>query len=241
VASGRGFADDGDPFGDAAFDGEQLALTDDDERLPWLETGDYDEQEGSLDMGRLIGFALVLFLLLAAIAAGYWWFSHRSTGSELQPLGTTIAAPDTPYKVRPSDAGGKTFEGTGDTSFAVGEGQSREGKLAAKPATEPTPAPTVQPAVEPSAAPSATPAPAQPVGVNVQVGAYASKAAAEAGWQTLLRRTEHLNGVGHRVVQGQADIGTVFRLQALPGDIAAARQLCASLKTDGVACQVKHQ
>lgn len=239
MASRHDFENDEDLFGDGAFEGEQLALSGDDERLPWLETGDEDGAERGLDMGRIIGFALALLLLQAAIAAGYWWYSHRSTGSELQPLGTTIAAATGPYKVRPSDAGGKTFEGTGDTSFAVGEGQSREGKLAARPDTPPVA--LVRPAVQAEATVAPAPRLAPVSSVNVQVGAYASNSAAEAGWQTLLRRTEHLNGVGHRVVQGKADIGTVFRLQALPGDITAARQLCASLKADGVACQVKQQ
>lgn len=232
MAAGTAYGEEGFDDEDDLFSGEQLALSDDDERLPWLETGDYDAEESGWDSGRLLGFAFLALLVLAAVTASYWWYSSREAGGGLQPAGTTIAAPKGPYKVRPADPGGKTFEGTGDTSFAVGEGQSREGRLAAKPAATPTPE------VSPVEAPSTEPAP-QASSVGVQVGAYASSAAAQAGWQTLLRQTDKLNGVGHRIVEGQADIGKVYRLQAITGDLASAKGLCAALKADGVACTVK--
>ena len=76
-------------------------------------------------------------------------------------------------------------------------------------------------------------------GVGVQVGAYANKAAAEAGWNTLKTQYEPLAGMSHRVVQGKADIGTVYRLQAAGGDKAGAQALCGRLKAAGIACQVK--
>jgi hypothetical protein len=41
------------------------------------------------------------------------------------------------------------------------------------------------------------------------------------------------------VVEGKADIGTVYRLQALAGDTGAATSLCSHLEADGVKCQVK--
>ncbi|MDR2858363.1 MAG: SPOR domain-containing protein, partial [Novosphingobium sp.] len=50
-----------------------------------------------------------------------------------------------------------------------------------------------------------------------------------------------LAGLRHRVIEGRADIGTVYRLQAVPGDAAAAQALCARLKAAGLACQVKNQ
>lgn len=239
---GSGNGHDREPFGDRlGYEPEQLSLTDDDsDRLPWLESGEYEDDERALDTGRLLGFALVAFLLLAAALGAFWWFSRASSGNELQPEGTLIAAEAGPYKVRPTDPGGKVFEGTGDTSFAVGEGQTREGTLAAK--GEPAPSVIPSPTSTPSASPSAQASPEPTVvaaGASVQVGAYASQAAADAGWVSLQRQTDKLSGVSHRVVKGTADIGTVYRLQALPGDITAARQLCAALKADGVACQVK--
>ena len=54
-----------------------------------------------------------------------------------------------------------------------------------------------------------------------------------------MRQTEALNGVSHRVVEAQVDIGRVYRLQAMTGDRAAANRLCDALKDDGLACFVK--
>jgi hypothetical protein len=45
--------------------------------------------------------------------------------------------------------------------------------------------------------------------------------------------------VSHRVIEGNADIGKVYRLQAVAGDTAGANALCGRLKGAGIACQVK--
>jgi hypothetical protein len=50
---------------------------------------------------------------------------------------------------------------------------------------------------------------------------------------------EALSGLKHRVVEGSADIGTVYRLQVLAGDVTGANALCGRLKAAGLACQVK--
>ena len=211
---------------------DQLTLADDDERLPWLESGDEDDEDEGVDTGRILGFAILALIALAAFIGGIWWFGNRDQGSEVVADGSTIPAPEGPYKTKPTDPGGKQFEGTGNLAPAVGEGRETEGRIA-----ESSPAPAPQPEETPTEQPSSAPAAAR--GTVVQVGAYSSKVDAEAGWQKLQRQTEHLNGVSHRVVQGQADIGTVYRLQAVAGDAAAASRLCTALKGDGVACQVK--
>lgn len=210
---------------------EQLTLAGDEERLPWLESGDEDDEDPGVDTGRIFGFALLALLALVAFVGGIWWFGNQGSDAEVVADGSTIAAPPGPYKEKPADPGGKQFEGTGNLAPAVGEGRATEGRIAERAPPPPTDAPTA----------GATPAAAaQPSGgVGVQVGAYSTKADAEAGWQKLQSQTDKLAGVSHRVVQGQADIGTVFRLQAIAGDAAAASRLCAALKGDGVACQVK--
>jgi hypothetical protein len=208
---------------------EQLTLADEDDRLPWLETGDEDDDDdGGVDTGRIVGFAMFAALALAALVAGIWWFGQRAPDAELVADGSTIPAPPGPYKTRPSDPGGKTFEGTGNLAPAVGEGLSTEGRIA-----DNTPKPSID-----APKPGETPAPSAG-GVGVQVGAYTSKADAEKGWQSLLARTDKLAGVSHRVLVGQADMGTVYRLQAVAGNVAAANDLCRALKGDGVDCQVK--
>ncbi len=226
-------ADPANPETEAAGDGAAqtgtLDLQDIDERLPWLESDD-DAAQDSGEGGRVAGFLLGGLVALAAIVGGIWWISHRSE-PEIVADGGVIEAPEQAYKEAPENPGGKTFAGTGDSSFAVSEGQTRAARLG-------------QDARAPAAAPSAAPKPsasasAQPQGIGVQVGAYSSKASAEAGWTRLQQQHEALSGVAHRVVEGRADIGTVYRLQAVPGDLAAANALCGKLKTSGVACQVK--
>lgn len=222
--AGRGITDD-----DYVAD-EQLTLADEDERLPWLETGDDDEDDvGGVDTGRIVGFAMFAALALAALVGGIWWFGQRDAAPELVADGSTIEAPVGPYKEKPANPGGKTFEGTGNLAPAVGEGKTTEGVIA-----EELPKPSID-----APKPGQTPAPAAAGGVGVQVGAYNSKETAEAGWQKLLSRTDKLAGVSHRVVEGKADMGTVYRLQAVAGDAAGASALCRALKGDGIDCQVK--
>ena len=218
------------------FDEERedaLALDDDGEGLPWLESdGDDDEGQGS-DSGRIIAFVVGGIILLGLLIGLVWWLTHRGPDPELVADGSMIEAPDTPYKAKPAEPGGKTFEGTGDTSFAVGEGQTRDGRMAGGE----TPAPAVAAGRDP-AVPAAPVVPSSG-GVGVQVGAFSSEASAEAGWSKLAANHAALAGVSHRIVPGKADIGTVYRLQAVSANRASADQLCASLKAQGAACQVK--
>lgn len=222
---------------------EQLELVDEDEdeRLPWLESDDdgYEEDSG-LDTGKLLSFAVGALVLLGAIVGGIWWATHRTPDPELVADGSTIEAPDQPYKEAPKDPGGKTFDGTGDSSFAVSEGHNRPAKLGDGDAAAPVPAPTAAPSVAAAAAGAKPAAPAAAGGVGVQVGAFSSQAAAEAGWTKLVGQAGGaLSGVSHRVIAGRADIGTVYRLQAVAGDAAGAQALCGKLKAAGIACQVK--
>ena len=207
-----------------------LDLQDLDERLPWLESDDDLNQDGGSDGGRVIGAVLGGLIALAAIVGGIWWVSHRSDEPAAVADGGVIRAPEQAYKEAPKNPGGKTFDGTGDSSFAVSEGQTRTARLGQEsPAAKPSPKPS----------PSVSATPDAQGGVGVQVGAYSNKATAEAGWTKLQAQHDALSGVPHRVVEGQADIGTVYRLQAVPGDLSAANALCGKLKASGLACQVK--
>lgn len=215
----------------------ELALSGNDS-LPWLESDEYDPEEGAVDTTRIVTFAALLLLLLVAVIGGVWWYSNRVAGEQIVADGSTIEAPSGPYKERPEDAGGKTFAGTGNVAPQVGEGISREAVLAEGTGAQSAPETSAVPRPVIATRSSDEPAAAQD-GVAVQVGAYGRRSAAETGWATLLRQTTLLNGVRHRVVQGQADIGTVYRLQAIAADLSAARELCNALKADGIACQVK--
>ena len=155
--------------------------------------------------------------------------------------------------MRPDQAGGTQVAGTGDLSFEVGEGEGRESRIASNdaapsldvdqaPATgTPTgPGATPTPGVATTPAPAATRTPAARTGgVGVQVGAYSSRASAETGWTQLSGRYSALQGLSHRVIEGTADSGTIFRLQAVASDAAAADALCRSIRSAGGDCQVK--
>src|SRR6185369_10319507 len=109
-------------------------------------------------------------------------------GGEVVADGSTIEAPAQPYKVRPANPGGRQVEGTGDTSYEVAEGERIEGQIdTGPPVASTTAAPTASPS------PAATSAPAAG-GVGVQVGAYSTRAQAEAGWSQLTARFSALQG-----------------------------------------------
>jgi hypothetical protein len=217
-------------------DGE-LDLADTDS-LPWLESDEEDEDAGGLDMMQVAGFFTALVALLAAVVGGVWYFSQRAGEGSLVADGSVIEAPAGPIKERPDNPGGKEFAGTGSVAPVVGEGGSRPAVVAEKPMPAASPvAPPSPAATKPVAA--ETPAPAVLTGVGVQLAAYGTRARAEQGWSDISRRTDVLAGVKYRVVEGKVDIGTVYRLQAVAADRAAADRLCAALKADGLDCQVK--
>ncbi len=211
---------------------------DEEERLPWLESDDYDGEYAGTDNGRIVGFVLLGLVALAAIVGGVWWATHRTLDPNLVADGSTIEAPAQPYKEAPKNPGGKTFEGTGDSSFAVSEGQNRPARLGQQGAA---PVSAARPGIDlagKTAGSASGPAGASG-GIGVQVGAFSTQATAEAGWSKLSQQYSALSGLHHRVVEGKADIGTVYRLQAMAGDGAGAHALCGKLRSAGLACQVK--
>ncbi|EDL48711.1 SPOR domain-containing protein [Erythrobacter sp. SD-21] len=233
---------------DEDWQASDLELIEGDEHLPWL---DADENEGEHEVGfatsRLIMLGALSLLVVGALVA-VAWFAIGASNDEPPADGSLVRAPEGDYKTRPEDEGGKTYAGTGDTSFAVGEGQTREGRLADKPVTtEVVRGPPTEPeAQEDVAGPSLAttlnegPRSSEPAaGTLVQVGAYPTRGDAQEAWGRLMRQTTVLNGVRHRVVEAKVDIGTVYRLQALSGSNAEARSLCTRLKGDGLACFVK--
>ncbi|GGC25195.1 hypothetical protein GCM10011371_11010 [Novosphingobium marinum] len=235
---------------------DELELTEEEERLPWLEGDDDDIDEGGYATGQLVMLALLGIAALALIFGGIWWATRDKGEPGLVAEGGVIEAPDTPYKEKPENPGGKTFEGTGDTSFAVSEGETRPARLGQDDAS-PKPgfdtldkgaqkkaaaekAPPAEKSAAPAAASGSDDAASAPSGPGVQVGAFSTRALAESGWSKLSAQNEVLSGMRYRIVEGRADIGTVYRLQALPGDAAAARSLCSDLKAAGLSCQVKN-
>ena len=237
---------EGTPFDledDAAAGVEQLSLTNPDDHLPWLESADDDGEQG-VDSGRIVAFALVGMLAVVALVGALWWFTRDRPDPAMIADGSTIEAPPEGFKSRPADKGGEEVAGTGDTSFEVAEGRSVEGRIAGEGSDQvasATPGIDRQQAAGAASAatvPLAAPAPAAG-GVGVQVGAFSSKEKAEVAWQQLQGRLPPLQGRSHRVVQGTADSGAIFRLQAVAGSVGEAETLCRSLRAAGGDCQVK--
>ncbi len=238
---------------DESIDADELNLDEDDESLPWLESSDYDDEDEGVGLGRMIGFLLLGLLALALLIWGIWWASNRGSDPDMVADGSTIEAPEGDYKERPENPGGKQFEGTGDNSFKVGEGQGSEGTLADKNA----PKPSVDAATTANASSggnstaagnnsgangsgsTATAPAATSGGYVVQVAALASKEAAQRGWNDIRGRTDALKGAKYKIVEGQADIGKVYRVQVSAGSKAAADKICAGMKADGLPCTVK--
>jgi hypothetical protein len=212
----------------------ELALTDGDERLPWLESDDDDYEPGGVDTGRMVAFAATGLLAILVFLGALWWFLRHDSGPELVADGSVIEAPDEPYKIRPENPGGRQVEGTGDTSFQVGEGKEIVGRIAGSGVVP-------SPSIDRQQGEASENEPGLPVasGIGVQVGAYSNPQQAEAGWSTLVNRFDSLQGRSHRVVQGVVDSGTVYRLQALAGSVDDAETLCFNLKAQGGDCQVK--
>lgn len=240
-----------------AYEGEEQALGDDD-ALPWLESDDESDRTGGVDTAQIVGFVAVLAALLLGVFALVYWISNNPSDPDLVADGSLIEAPEGPYKERPANRLGKEFPGTGDVAPAVGEGRSPEARLADGTSEEGAGDPAASDeAASDEAAADARPAQAPPEGeatrsnaqrepsqqpidgIRVQLAAYTSRSRAEEGWREITRRTNALDGFRYRVIQGKADIGTVFRLQAIANDRSAANTLCASLRSEGIDCLIK--
>jgi cell division protein FtsN len=141
---------------------EGLDLQDED-RLPWLEPVEDYDREPSVSPVNLMGLVLGGLLLLGVIVGGVYWLQNRSgSGSDL------IAAQEGDYKIAPTESGAKTFDGTGDASFATSEGAEPNGKIDATKVAE-------QPAV--SKVDAAAPAPGTPAAKIAEAKAKADAAA----------------------------------------------------------------
>ena len=237
--------------------GDELDLAED-ESLPWLESDDDDVRAGSVDTAQLVGLIAVLLVIGLLVVGGVYFFSNYNRGPVQIADGSTIEAPEGPYKERPEEAGGKEFPGTDDVAPGVGQGKSPDSQLAdgtgagsgdgnvnvAMPPIEGG-GPALGPDASTSSAPPSTAASSTPTspsaseGVGVQLAAYSSRSRAEQGWRDLQRQSKALEGLKYRVVEGRIDIGTVYRLQAVAATRSEADALCRTLKSQGLDCQVK--
>ncbi len=232
----------------------ELGLQDED-RLPWLEAVESDDDDEGLSASKLLGFVLAALLALGVVIGGIWWLrGQQGPGGD----GTLIAAQEGDYKVKPNDPGGMKVEGQGDSAFATSEGAVANGKvdLNAKPeapvaATKAAPVAPAKPVVAgakavTTAVPVTSPQlPIAPVaaadgGENglVQLGAYGSQVGADQVWAGLSGKVPGLSGLSKSVLPAAVGGNTVYRLRANAGSPAAAMALCGKVKAAGTPCMV---
>jgi cell division septation protein DedD len=112
------------------------------------------------------------------------------------------------------------------------------GAAAAAPAAAPAPTPkpaAPQPAAKPAPKPAA--APAEAGSHLVQLGAFSTRARAEADWRQLQSKfAAELKGLRPRYVAGRSQGKSIVRLQVGLATGQRATAVCASLKKRGQAC-----
>ncbi len=224
----------------------ELGLQEED-RLPWLEAVETDDEEESFSPTKTIGFVVAALLALGLIVGGVMWL--RGQREAPSGDGTLIAAQQGDYKVRPDEPGGMKVEGQGDSAFATSEGKEANGQIdqgalpetpmtAQKGAAPAKPAigaakPVVTAVVPESsrlAPPNAAKMPNAPMptssGGVVQLGAFGSAAVAEAAWTRLTAANPSLAKLQKSVMQANVGGSTVYRLRANAGSPAAAAAVC---------------
>ncbi len=216
---------------DSKDDGLNL---DDPDRLPWLETADGYEYDNGASPLKVALMVLAGLAVLAAIVGGVYWAQRNQSAGGATGNGELIAAQEGDYKVKPDDAGGKSFEGEGDSAFAASEGQKTGATLVPAAKSDAT---TAAPA--PATASSTTNAPTPAGAVMVQLGAFGDSAKAEGAWTALNKRFGFLAGTNRKIAEATVEGGRkVFRLQAVTANSSAAQQLCAKLKAAGENCLI---
>ena len=209
----------------------------DPDRLPWLETADGYEYVESTSPLRIAVMVLAGLVLLAAIVGAVYWLQRNQIGGA-NGNGQLIAAPAGAYKVKPQDAGGKRFEGEGDSAFAASEG-TKTGAILVPAAKVAAAAPPAAMASAPAAAPAAPSAAPSAGAVMVQLGAFGDSAKADAAWAALNKRFGFLAGMNRKIAETNVEGGRkVFRLQAVTANSSEAQQLCAKLKVAGENCLI---
>lgn len=231
----------------------------DEDRLPWLETVEPDDEDEP-GAGRTIALVLLGLVILAAIVFAAVKIANRAPADG---GGAVIPAPAGDYKVKPDDPGGLKVGGEGDSAIATSTGKDAGGAIDLKAVPE-KPVATRAPEKAPAAATKgatrvATEVPAKggkltaaaPIsapktsvpgaasgGSLVQLGAFPSEAAANAAWSAMAKRFAYIATLG-KSVEG-ADVGgkKVFRLRVNAGSANAASDICGRLKVAGESCFV---
>lgn len=235
---------------------ENMDLREDD-RLPWLETVEPDEQDGP-PIGRVIAAVVLGLGVLAAIIFGIYKVQQRPDAGD----GQLIAAQPGDYKVKPDEPGGLKVDGEGAAAIATSAGKAGNGAIDLKAVPErpvdtkrvaavakPTPVAAGRNTVAqvpksggklvaaaPVSVARAAPASSGGGGSTVQLGAFPSEASANAAWSNFSKRFAYLATLG-KTVQPVATSGkTLYRLRVDAGSANQAADICGRLRVAGESC-----
>ena len=214
----------------------------DEDRLPWLEAVEENEDQSGPPLAKLVGAILIGLIAIAVIVGGLFWLGNRNRSDG---NGEIIAAPEGDYKVRPDQPGGMNVTGEGGTAAAASAGAEPKGRIntnavAEAPIARPQPVPPA-PTARPQAPAATPPAPARPqpapaaAGATIQLGAFSSQGGANNAWRALSARFRYLAPLGHNVVPVQSGGRTLYRLRASGPDAA---NVCRRLQVAGEDCAV---
>jgi hypothetical protein len=206
----------------------------DEDRLPWLEAVEEDEESDGPPVAKLIAAILIGLVAIGVIVGGLFWLGNRG---EPGNNGDVIAAPEGEYKVRPDNPGGMNVSSASNVSTAASNGQQPQGSLNINGVEAPVaPAPAAPAPAAPTPAPAPprpAPAPAAPSGPAIQLGAFSTQASANQAWGVMSRRYRYLAPLSHNVVPVQVGGRTLYRLRA---GGAGAGDVCRRLRVAGEAC-----
>ena len=216
---------------------EPQPVTSDDDRLPWLEAVDEDDDGDGPSAAKLVAFVVIGLVAIGLIVGGLFWMGNRTGGADGEP--ELIAAAPGDYKVKPAEPGGMEVEGEGDTAFAASAGETPKGAIdvTKTPEAPVTKAPTQTAQAQPKAAPTPAPTPAAPAagGATIQLGAFDSAAQANAAWKAMSGRFSYLAPLSQSVQTAEVNGRTFHRLRASGPD---ARDVCRRLEVAGESCIV---
>lgn len=234
----------------------------DEDRLPWLETVEPDEEPRS-GAGRTIALGLLALALIgAAFAVVAVWRQNRLADGG----GALIAAERGAYKVRPDDPGGLRVEGEGEAAVAASGGAvasdasvdlgavpevpvaasasagrppAEAGAAAGRIAVAQVPAPGGRLIAAPPLSASRIGVPGGIGGGSlVQLGAFPTEAAANASWGAFAKRFGYLAALGRSVEKAEVNGRIVYRLRVNAGSVDQASDICGRLRVAGESCFV---
>ncbi|RXD07532.1 SPOR domain-containing protein [Sphingomonas sp. UV9] len=235
---------------------EDMDLREED-RLPWLETVEPDEQD-TVGIGRVIALVVLGLAVLAAIIFGIYKLQQRTPTGD----GQLIAAQEGDYKVKPDDAGGLKVKGEGESAIATSAGKSGngaidlrgvpeapvDGKRAVAPKTSDAAGRNAVAQVPASSGRLVAAAPMAPSrsgtagaatgGSLVQLGAYPSEAVANAAWTNFSKRFSYIAALGKSVQPVATGGRTLYRLRVNAGSANQAADICGRLRVAGETCFV---